>query len=40
VNGDPIGWFKEDFTVSRFLMARWRWTMTGELEEPEPKASG
>lgn len=34
VNGDSIEWYQEGRRLSRFLIARWKWTMTGE--EPEP----
>ena len=36
VNGEPIEWYTEDYRVSRFLMAMWKWTMTGEQVSPEP----
>jgi hypothetical protein len=35
VNGKPIEWYPEDYRLSRFLMAMWKWTMTGEQEPPE-----
>jgi hypothetical protein len=35
VNGEPIEWFAEGYRLSRFLMARWKWIVTGVLEEPE-----
>lgn len=35
VNGDPIEWYAEDYRLSRFLMAMWKWTMTGEEDSPE-----
>ena len=35
VNGEPIEWFAEGFRLSHFLMARWKWTITGVMEEPE-----
>ena len=35
VNNDPIEWYAEDDRLSRFLMATWQWTMTGEEEPPE-----
>ncbi len=31
VAGDPIKWYQEDHTASRFLMAMWAWTHTGEM---------
>ncbi len=37
VNGEPIEWLAEKWRLSRFLMALWKWTMTGEIEEPEPE---
>jgi hypothetical protein len=33
INGTPIEWHSENLRLSRFLMARWRWIVTGE--EPE-----
>jgi hypothetical protein len=33
-NGDPITWFQEPYPLAQFLMAMWKWTITGE--EPEP----
>jgi hypothetical protein len=38
INGDPIEWFAEGYRLSRFLMARWRWIITGVLEEPEAES--
>jgi hypothetical protein len=38
VNGEPVEWYAEDYRLSRFLMAMWKWTKTGEQEEPEPGA--
>lgn len=38
VNGDPVEWYPEDFRLSRFLMAMWKWTLTGELEPPAATA--
>jgi len=35
INGEPIEWYAEDHRLSRFLMAMWKWTMTGEDEMPE-----
>ncbi len=35
VNGEPIEWYAEDHRLSRFLMAMWQWTMTGEDVPPE-----
>lgn len=32
VNGEPIEWYAEDHRLSRFLMAMWKWIMTGEDE--------
>ncbi len=34
VNGEPIEWYAENYHLSRFLMAMWKWTMTGEVEPP------
>ena len=35
VNGEPIEWYREDYKVSRFLMALWKWTITGKLEDAD-----
>ncbi|MFO0889129.1 MAG: hypothetical protein U0790_08310 [Isosphaeraceae bacterium] len=35
VNGERVEWYPEDYRLSRFLMAMWKWTMTGEQEPPE-----
>ena len=35
VNSEPIRWFVEVYRVSQFLMAMWKWTVTGEEETPE-----
>jgi hypothetical protein len=35
INGETIEWFAEGYRLSRSLMARWKWTITGVLEEPE-----
>jgi hypothetical protein len=35
VNGEPIEWYAEDHRLSRFLMAMWKWTMSGEEDPPE-----
>ena len=35
VNGESIEWYAEGYRLSRFLMAMWNWTMTGEQELPE-----
>ncbi len=35
VNGDTIEWYSEKQTLSRFLMAMWKWTVTGELPPTE-----
>lgn len=32
-NAEPINWFAEDHRVSQFLMAMWRWQMTGVQED-------
>ena len=37
VNGNPIEWHAEDYRLSRFLMAMWKWTVTGEEDSPEPE---
>ncbi len=34
INGEAIEWYSENLRLSRFLMARWRWIVTGE--EPDP----
>jgi hypothetical protein len=34
VNGEPIEWFAEDYRLSQFLMAMWKWIMTGEQDPP------
>lgn len=34
VDGDPIEWYPEDDTLSRFVVSMWRWTITGEDEPP------
>ena len=39
VNGQPIIWCAEKYRVSRFLMAMWKWTITGQLESPEPEGA-
>ncbi len=31
INDDTIDWYSEEQTLSRFLMAMWKWTITGEL---------
>ncbi len=35
VNGKPVHWCREDYRLSRFLMAMWKWTMTGVQDPPE-----
>jgi hypothetical protein len=37
VNGKPIEWYTEEYTLSRFLMAMWKWTMTGEEDAREAR---
>jgi hypothetical protein len=29
-NADPLVWFPEEYRVSQFLLAMWRWQLTGE----------
>ena len=36
VNGDPIEWYAENHRLSRFLMAMWNWTVTGDEEKADP----
>ncbi len=36
VNGDPIEWYAEKYRLSRFLMAMWKWTVTGEVQKADP----
>ena len=36
VNGDSIEWYAENYRLSRFLMAMWKWTVTGEEEKADP----
>ena len=31
VNSEPMEWYEEDFSVSRFMMAMWEWITTGEM---------
>jgi hypothetical protein len=40
-NAEPLDWFAEPYRVSQFLMAMWRWQLTGEQEpgEAEPGAA-
>ncbi|MEC4806561.1 MAG: hypothetical protein SAJ12_20370 [Jaaginema sp. PMC 1079.18] len=35
INGDVIDWYEEKYRLNQFLMAMWRWTVTGLQEEPE-----
>jgi hypothetical protein len=39
-NNDPLQWFAEDYRLSQFLMAMWKWIMTGEQEPPALGRSG
>jgi len=34
-NSDAIDWYEEQYKLNQFLMAMWKWTVTGEQEEPE-----
>ncbi|OCQ90622.1 hypothetical protein BCD64_28590 [Nostoc sp. MBR 210] len=35
INGDVIEWYEESYKLSQFIMAMWKWFVTGEQEEPE-----
>jgi hypothetical protein len=35
VNCTPLEWCRENLCLSRFLMAMWKWTVTGEQDMPE-----
>lgn len=35
INSDVIDWYEEPYKLSQFLMAMWKWTVTGEQEESE-----
>jgi hypothetical protein len=34
-NAEPPQWFAEDYRLSQFLMATWRWTRRGVEEKPD-----
>jgi hypothetical protein len=31
----PMEWYSENYRMSQFLMAMWKWMLTGEQEQPE-----
>jgi hypothetical protein len=35
---EPMEWYAEPYKISRFLMAMWKFTLTGEQEQPESSA--
>ncbi len=37
-NTEPLSWFTEPYRVSQFLMAMWRWQLTGEQEAADAPA--
>jgi hypothetical protein len=32
---EPMEWYSENYRISQFLMAMWKWMRTGEQEPPE-----
>jgi hypothetical protein len=39
-NDDPVEWFAENYRLSQFLMAMWKWIVTGEQEPPTSGRGG
>jgi hypothetical protein len=37
---EPMEWYAEPYRISQFLMAMWKYTLTGEQEQPESSADG
>ncbi|BAY20844.1 hypothetical protein NIES2100_05880 [Calothrix sp. NIES-2100] len=35
IKSNSIDWYEENYKLNQFLMAMWKWTVTGEQEEPE-----
>jgi hypothetical protein len=35
---EPMEWYAEPYKISQFLMAMWKFTLTGEQEQPESSA--
>lgn len=35
MSGETFSWYEEDYKLSQFLMAMWKWLITGEEEPPE-----
>ena len=36
---EPMEWYSENYRISQFLMAMWKYTLTGEQERPEFSAN-
>jgi hypothetical protein len=39
-DNEPMEWYAEPYRISQFLMAMWKYTLTGEQEQPESSADG
>jgi hypothetical protein len=35
VNSSITSWYKEEYKLNQFLMAMWKWIITGEQEDSE-----